>query len=117
MTSGLKVMHRHAVVLSVCVIVAACGAVVDEPPVDQTPTLINEDFRIIEMATAHGAFTIEVEVSCKADTSAIARTLIEPLQARYAEILVYFYEQDDNAALPTSRTQWTAADGYREILY
>ena len=110
-------MHRHAVVLSVCVIVAACGAVIDEPPVDQTPTLINEDFRIIEMATAHGAFTIEVEVSGEADTPAIARTLIEPLQARYAEILVYFYEQDANTALPLSRTQWTAADGYREILY
>ena len=44
------------------------------------------------MATAHGAFT--VEVSGEADTPAIARTLIEPLQARYAEILVYFYEQD-----------------------
>ena len=69
------------------------------------------------MATAHGAFTIEVEVSGEADTPAIARTLIEPLQARYAEILVYFYDQDDNAALPTSRTQWTAADGYREIVY
>ena len=108
-------MHRHAVVLSVCVIVAACGVVVEEPPV-QTPTLIYEDFRIIEMATAHGAFTIEVEVSGEADPPAIARTLIEPLQARYAEILVYFYEQDDSTVLPMSRTRWTAADGYREIL-
>ena len=92
MTSGLKVTHRHALLLSVCVIVAAWGAVVNEPPVDQTPTLINEDFRIVEMATAHGALTIEVEVSGEADTPTIARTLIEPLQARYVEILVYFYE-------------------------
>ena len=82
-----------------------------------TTTLVNEDWQIVEMATAHGAFTIEVEAPRDANTAAIARELIEPLQQQHAEVLVCFYERDGEKALPMSRVQWTVADGYQEITY
>ena len=84
---------------------------------DAALLLVNEDWRIVEMATAHGAFTIEVEMSDGVDTAAIARSLVEPLQDRYAEVLVYFHARDAQTDLPQVRVQWTAAGGYVETRY
>ena len=47
------------------------------------------------MATAHGAFAIEVQVTADVDTGALARELIEPLQNDYAEILVCFRPRNE----------------------
>ena len=79
--------------------------------------LVSDDWEILEMATAHGAFTVEVEVAPHVDTTALARRLVEPLQPRYAEVLVYFYDREPSSDLPSLRIQWTAADGYRETRY
>lgn len=79
--------------------------------------LANEQYSIVEMATAHGAFTIEVEIAGGADTQRIARGLIEPVQDQYAEVLVYFYGREGDRELPLSRIQWTADRGYVEIHY
>ena len=85
----------------------------EEPPL----LLVNADWRIVEMATAHGAFTIEVEAADGVDTTAVARSLIEPLQDRYAEVLVYFRDLDAQSDLPRLRVQWTAGGGYAETRY
>ncbi len=79
--------------------------------------LTNEEYSIVEMATAHGAFTVEVEVVLGADTDSIARRLVEPVQDRYAEVLVYFYDRASDGELPLSRVQWTAENGYVKIEY
>ena len=101
----------------------ACGAadqnetsVPKEPGVAGLP-LVSDEWEIVEMATAHGAFTVEVEIARDVDTAALARQLVEPLQERYAEVLVYFYDRADDATLPLVRVQWTASDGYRETRY
>ena len=96
-----------------------CGAggdAADTPPPDALP-LVSENWRIAEMATAHGAFTIEVEVADGVDTAALARELIRPLQDRYAEVLVYFHARDAAGDLPRLRVQWTAEHGYVETRY
>lgn len=69
------------------------------------------------MATAHGAFTVEVEVAGEVDMGALARQLVEPLRDDYAEVLVYFYARGGEQALPMLRIQWTAANGYVETRY
>ena len=92
-----------------------CGERSPQP--ENTLQLVNEDWRIVEMATAHGAFTIEVEAADGVDTAALARLLIRPLQARHDEVLIYFYAPDSGAALPRLRVQWTAAGGYAETRY
>ena len=69
------------------------------------------------MATAHGAFTIEVAVDSDADTLSIAEQLIEPIITQYVEILVYFYDRAGEGELPLSRVQWTNNQGFTEVDY
>ena len=112
----------RAVIVVSLVAIAGCGGgareVPTQPPAEEAPLrLVNEDWRIVEMATAHGAFTIEVEMAEDVDTAEIARSLIQPLQDRYAEVLVYFHARDAQDELPQSRVQWTAAGGYVETRY
>lgn len=102
------------------VVIAGCGAgdtPAPPPAGDASPLLVNDDWRIVEMATAHGAFTIEVEMAEGVDTDEIARSLVEPLQDRYAEVLVYFHAHGADTDLPQLRVQWTAGGGYVETRY
>ena len=102
--------------------IAGCGGGTGDAPAppaaEETQLLLaNDDWHIVEMATAHGAFTIEVEVTDGVDTAALARSLIQTLQDRYAEVLVYFHARDSETDLPLLRVQWTAAAGYAETRY
>ena len=81
------------------------------------PLLVNEGWHIRNMATAHGAFVIEVEAEDVARTAAIARALIEPIRDDYDEILVYVSDVTNDTDLPARRIQWTPAGGYIEIAY
>ena len=102
---------------------AACGG--PAPTAEQAdapgrPTempLDNAQYSILEMATAHGAFTLEVEVDAGADTVAIARQLVEPIKAQYGEVLVYFYDRSGDGELPMRRVQWTDGAGYTDVEY
>jgi len=87
------------------------------PPDPVDAPLDNERYTILEMATAHGAFTIDLEVDAGADTQTIARQLIEPMRDDYAEVLVYFYDRAGDGELPMRRVQWTPEAGYTEIDY
>ncbi len=83
------------------------------------PAVVNDAWRIVKMATALDVFTIEVEVVDLETSSEVARALVEPLQDRYAEILVYVYADGEGGGgyLPSTRIQWTAAEGFVEIDY
>ena len=81
------------------------------------PLLVNDDWYVRNMATAHGAVVIEVEAKDPSQTETIARTLIEPIKDDYAEILVYVNQLGDDSDLPARRMQWTPRDGYVEISY
>lgn len=103
-----------------------CGATEPIPSTGPDPTspatiaersLSNDEYSIIEMATAHGAFTVEIEVVAGADIDEIARGVVEPVLHQYAEVLVYFYERGGSGELPSVRVQWTAETGYTRIEY
>ena len=105
-----------------CSLIGGCGPGAGSPDDGVPPQadglpLISEDWEILEMATAHGAFTVEVAVASTVDMERLAQRLIEPLQATYVEILVYFYDRASESELPMLRIQWTAADGYQETRY
>ena len=93
------------------------GATDDDPDHAGEPLLVNEGWHIRNMATAHGAFVIEVEANDPTQADAIARALIEPIRDGYDEILVYVNKLGDDSDLPASRIQWTPAGGYIEIAY
>ena len=81
------------------------------------PSLVNEGWYVRNMATAHGAFVIEVEAEDPEQTETISRALIEPIKDDYAEILVYVNRLGDDSDLPARRVQWTPRDGYVELSY
>ena len=122
---GCAALRRVPAIVATVICLAAftgCAGGGNEPPPgpstgDGSPRLVNDDWRIVKMATAHGAFTIEVEAADGVDTVAISRTLVEPLQDRYAEVLVYFHARDADGDLPQLRVQWTAAAGYVETRF
>lgn len=107
-----------------------CVATDNAPPGDsgthrRTPfagadrPLVNEDWEVLRMATAHGVMTIEIELGDIERSLEVARTLVEPLTADYAEVLVYIYAagQGTGGHAPARRVQWTGRDGYVEIAY
>jgi len=79
--------------------------------------LVNEGWRLRSMATANGAFVIEVEVDAEdpIPIETIARALVEPIRDRHDEILVSVSTLGDESALPTRRMRWTPGGGYVEI--
>ena len=81
------------------------------------PLLVNQSWHIRNMATAHGAFVIEVEAEDPTQTETIARALVEPIRNDYDEILVYVNKRGDGSDLPARRMQWTPDGGYIEITY
>lgn len=81
------------------------------------PSLVNEGWYVRNMATAHGAFVIEVEAEDPEQTGTISRALVEPIKDDYAEILVYVNRMGDDSDLPARRVQWTPRDGYVELTY
>ncbi len=89
----------------------------DALPETGEPQLINEAWEITDMATAHGAFVIEVEADDPSRTEEIARSLVEPIKADYDEILVYIHQRGDESDLPARRMQWTTSGGYVELEY
>ena len=94
-------------------VVAADG----DPAHTGEPLLVNQSWHIRNMATAHGAFVIEVEAEDPTQTETIARALVEPIRSDYDEILVYVNQMGDESDLPARRMQWTPDGGYVEIAY
>lgn len=89
-------------------------AAVDGP---SEPLLINDGWHIRNMATAHGAFVIEVEADDPSQAATIARALVEPTKDDYDEVLIYVNQRGGDSDLPDRRLQWTPRDGYVEIEY
>lgn len=65
--------------------------------------------------SAHGALVMHVETRHLDDAVGIARTIGEPLQPRFGEILVFFHRPGRHDMV--RRVQWTRAHGYIESIY
>jgi hypothetical protein len=73
-------------------------------------------YRITHTFAAHGSMVVEVEVTRPYDAMTIARDLVEPVQGKAAEVLVYFYGPG-RPRFAERRVQWTASGGYGEIVF
>jgi hypothetical protein len=93
------------------------AALTDASDQDGELRLVNQGWHITDMATAHGAFVIEVEAEDPSRTAEIARALVEPIKDDYVEILVYVNRLGDDSDLPARRMQWTPSQGYIELTY
>ena len=95
-------------VFAVGLIVASCRSDFSAPPPDsgteqstgsafEGPLLVNDEFEITKMATADDVLIIEVDATPSVDAGELARTLVEPVQDRYPEVLVYVRWPADEA--------------------
>jgi hypothetical protein len=72
---------------------------------------------VTERLAAGSVLVLQVETTHLAEASTIARDLVEPVKARYAEVMVYFHRPGRPATLPPRRVQWSPSRGYVETDY
>ena len=72
---------------------------------------------VTEQLVAGSVLVLQVETTHLADALDIARELVEPMKARYAEVMIYFHRPGRPTTLPPRRVQWSPARGYVETDY
>lgn len=82
-------------------------------------SIVNDEWQILKMATAHGVMTIEVEIENLERSLDVAKALTAPLLTRYSEILIYVYAHEEGIGgfTPVERIQWTSDLGYSRLSY
>lgn len=58
---------------------------------------------------------MEAEVVDLAESMASARAIVEPVRARYTEVLVYLRKSGATGRFASRRVQWTPGGGYAEM--
>ena len=112
----------HSILL-VTLVVYGCSSesdtTLDRTVVPSGPSLSNDAWRIVKMATAHDVFTIEIEVDDLGKARSVAEELLIPLKVNYSEILIYVYAEGEGEGghIPAKRIQWTTAEGLIETEY
>src|SRR5690606_32295836 len=72
---------------------------------------------VTERLAAGSVLVLQVETTHLGESAAIARELVEPVKARYAEVMVYFHRPGRPSTLPPRRVQWSPTRGYVETDY
>lgn len=75
------------------------------------------DWTVTEQLVAGSVLVLQVETTRLGEASAIARQLVEPRKARFAEVMIYFHRPGRPATLPPRRVQWSPDRGYVETDY
>jgi len=70
---------------------------------------------LVQRTSAHRMLVFEVETRYPEEALSIARTLGDPEQARFTEILVFFHPPGRRDTL--RRVRWTREQGYVEWVY
>jgi hypothetical protein len=72
---------------------------------------------VTEQLVAGSVLVLQVETRHVAEALAIASELVEPVKARYTEVMVYFHRPGRPTTLPPRRVQWSPSRGYVETDY
>ncbi len=70
---------------------------------------------ITKRVSAHRALVVEVDTPHLEEAATIARTIADPVQPRFTEILVFFHRPGGHEL--RRRVQWTREHGYVETVY
>ena len=92
------------------------AVLVDRMPARQTYNT-SARWTVTEHLSAHNVLIAHVETAHLHEAVPIAQQLTAPLQARYAEVLIYFHRPGRPDLLPPRRVQWTPTSGYVETVY
>ncbi len=72
---------------------------------------------VTEQLVASSVLVLQVETHYPDEALAIARELVEPQKARFAEVMIYFHRPGRPSTLPPRRVQWSPDRGYVETDY
>ena len=65
---------------------------------------------------SQGALVVTADVLDMAESLAIAHEIVEPVQGKYSEVLVYLHLHGATSQFAGRRVQWTRNDGYKETV-
>ena len=81
------------------------------------PRVKHEPWTVIKAMSARREMVIDVEADKPQNARQIAGQLIEPLRAKYEEVLIYVRPIGSPADAVTRRIEWTPRDGFVETSY
>ena len=81
------------------------------------PNARHEPWTVIKAMSARRAMVIDVEADMPENAQRIASVLIEPLRAKYEEVLIYVRPIGSPVNAITRRISWTPGDGFVETAY
>jgi hypothetical protein len=87
------------------------------PPAVRRAAMPWERWTVTEQLVVSSVLVLQVETTYLDDALPIARQLVEPVEARYAEVMIYFHRPGRPQTLPPRRVQWTPSRGYVETDY
>ena len=63
---------------------------------------------------SQGALVVTADVLDMAESLGIAEQIVEPVQGKYTEVLIYLHQFGAKTPFARRRIQWTPRDGYKE---
>jgi hypothetical protein len=88
-------------------------------PIDVVQQPIREEtgqgWRVVNTTSAHRMLVVEVETRRVGEAVAIAQQIVAPVEERYDEVLVFFFDPRARPRRAGLRVQWTRAGGYRTL--
>jgi hypothetical protein len=93
------------------------AVVAETPPAVKRAAQPWARWTVTEQLVAGSVLVLQVETTHLVDALDIARQLVEPSKARYAEVMIYFHLPGRPSTLPPRRVQWSPARGYVETDY
>ena len=96
---------------------SAAAASAQTPPAVKRAAQPWARWTVTERLVAGSVLVLQVETTHLAEALAIARDLVEPLEPRYAEVMIYFHRPGRPSTLPPRRVQWSPSRGYVETDY
>ena len=65
---------------------------------------------------SQGALVVTADVLDMAESLDVAHQIVEPVQGKYSEVLVYLHMYGAKTPFAARRVQWTRTDGYKETM-
>ena len=63
---------------------------------------------------SQGALVVTADALDMTESLAIAREIVEPVQGKYSEVLIYLHQFGAKTQYAGRRVQWTKTEGYKE---
>jgi hypothetical protein len=89
----------------------------ETPPAVKRSAVPWAPWTVTEQLVAGSVLVLQIETTHLDDALKIARQLVQPTEARYAEVMIYFHRPGRPQTLPPRRVQWSPSRGYVETDY